>query len=67
MADVTAKHGVATTPKDDYSIDDKRTYNISNDGGDDSSIDEEAQVGVKAMEAISVSWSKWSLIAAYIS
>jgi hypothetical protein len=74
MADVTtaAPHhvdGVEKDPYKDYTVDDeKKAYNSSSDGlADDSSSDREAQAGVKAMEAISVSWTKWSIITAYIA
>jgi hypothetical protein len=72
MADVTstAPHRVAgVEPYKEYTGDEeKKAYNSSSDGlADDSSSNQEAQGGVKAMEAISVSWTKWSIITAYIA
>ncbi len=38
------------------------------DGGDSSSLNsnEDAQAGVKNIEAISQTWTKWSLVSAYV-
>lgn len=55
-----------SAPTKELFTDDKKVYTSSTDG-DDTSISSNTQVGVQAMEAISVSWTKWSLIAAYTS
>ncbi|KAI1304323.1 siderophore iron transporter mirC [Xylaria venustula] len=51
------------TPSDDETKDD--VHAAADGGRPASSGTEETQEGVKAMEAISMAWSKWGLIAAY--
>ena len=63
MADVVGDDSRAT-PSDDVNA---VSYDTPDAERPASSGTEETQEGVKAMEAISMAWSKWGLIAAYFS